>query len=266
MKKIVCIFVFFILLSPIKASDWFDSVIVRPDNGYVSYIDSTSPREKAPMSIRERCSKYYFNNESGRNQIFKISLGATAIYVVRYSGIDYEDYYFFAANPLSETLSKKPFVINGKWCADNESGFDVPLLKDQMIEVSGNSIFLRERVHNGNSYNAVLLYCLQCNTELEFSINYCVEETSLCFTPEMERNDYLIISRELDDSLKVDCFVENSQGRRQLIGAFSLSPDGAVSNINVVDFDFQRVIVTTSGIKPHIFSKRGSSYYARKNI
>ena len=74
---------------------------------------------------------------------------------------------FFAANPLSETLSKKPFVINGKWCADNESGFDVPLLKGQMIEVSGNSIFLRERVHNGNSYNAVLLYCLQCNTELD---------------------------------------------------------------------------------------------------
>ncbi len=261
----VFILVIVFLLGSVKASNWYDSVVVRADNAYVSYFDSVSTRKEAPIAIQNICSKYYANNDFDRNQIFEIEFGTIVIYVIRNSGVGFEDYYFYAYDPFFFKLSDTPFVIKGKWCADEESGFDKKILNNQMIEISGENIILRERVHNGTSYNAVLLYSLICNEKLEFFIKYCIEECSLYSTPEMNSNEYLIIRREITEGLQVNCFLENGQKSKYYIGSYNLSTEGAIIKINVVDNDFDTWIVTTSGMDSQLFSKLGSSFYAHSS-
>ena len=188
---------------PTKASNWYDSVLVRADNGYVTYYDSISPLRKAPDVIIEWCKKICPDNLMGRNQIFETSYNDVTLYSIRYSGIGFEEYYILAYDSLSNSLSSSPFVINGKWSANNESGFDIPILRGEMMEIRENDILFRERVHNGTSYNAVLLYCLSCNDSLDFKIKYCIEECSLCTTPEMSIDEYYIIEREVTPELQV---------------------------------------------------------------
>ena len=255
-----------LLFCSLKASsNWYDSVVVRADNVFVSYYDSVSPRKETPATIRNVCGKYYANNDLGRNQIFKITFGTIDIYVIRNSGIDFEDYCLYAYDSLYNNLSDTPFIIKGKWSTDEESGFDKPLLKNKMIEISGNNIILRERVHNGTSYNAVLLYSLVCNEKLDFFIKYCIEECSLCCMPEMKLNEYLIIRREITEGLQINCFLENGKKNKGYIGSYNLSVDGDIIKIHVVDNKFSTWIVTTSGIDPQLFSKLGSSFYAHKS-
>ena len=251
---------------PTKASNWYDSVLVRADNGYVTYYDSISPLRKSPDVIIEWCKKICPDNLMGRNQIFETSYNDVTLYSIRYSGIGFEEYYILAYDSLSNSLSSSPFVINGKWSANNESGFDTPILRGEMMEIRENDILFRERVHNGTSYNAVLLYCLSCNDSLDFKIKYCIEECSLCTTPEMSIDEYYIIEREVTPELQVNCFLEFNHRGRQAIGAYSLSEEGVISNIKVTDQEQYQWIVTTSGMDPQLFSKRGSSYYFNTSI
>ena len=251
---------------PMKASNWYDSVLVRADNGYVTYYDTISPLQKAPDVIIEWCKKICPNNLMGRNQIFEMSYNDITLYSIRYSGIGFEEYYILAYDSRSNSLSNSPFVINGKWSADNELGFDTPILRGKMMEIRENDILFRERVHNGTSYNAVLLYCLSYNDSLDFKIKYCIEEYSLCTTPEMSMDEYFIIEREVTPGLLVNCFIEFDNNGRQAIGSYSLSEEGVISNIKVTDLEQYQWIVTTSGIDAQLFSKKGSSYYFNTSI
>ncbi len=61
--------------------------------------------------------------------------------------------------------------------------------------------------------------------------------------------------------LQVKCFIEPNHRGRQSIGSYSLSDNGEISNIIVTDKKQEEWIVTTSGIDPQVFSKKGSSFY-----
>lgn len=262
MKKLLFFFVGMMLLcKSIEASNWYDSVVVRADNGYVTYYDTMSPQKKSPDVIVEWCKMFCHDNLMGRNQIFEVSYNNVTLFSIRYSGIGFEEYYILAYDSRSNKLSNSPFVLNGKWSADNESGFKIPILKGDMIEIKGNDILFRERVHNGTSYNAVLLYCLTFNESLEFDIKYCIEECSLCITPEMNRDEFFVIKREVTSELQVNCFLEFNHRGKLSIGSYSISADGVISNINSTGRELDNWIVTTSGIDPQIFSKKGSSFY-----
>lgn len=250
-----------LLCEHMKASNWYDYVVVRGDNDYVTYYDSMSPQKRAPSIISEWCKKFCPDNKMKRNQIFEMSHNDITIYSVRYSGIGFEKYYVLAYNSKSGRLSSSPFVLNGKWSADNESGFDTPILEGKMFEIKENNILVRERVHNGTSYNATLLYCLSYNESLDFNIQYCIEECSLCVTPEMVMDDSFSIKREVTPELQVKCFIETNHRGRRAIGSYSLSDNGEISNIIVTDKRQEEWIVTTSGIAPQVFSKKGSSFY-----
>lgn len=262
MKNMYFVLGFVLICNSINASNWCDSVVVRADNDFVSYYDTLSPRKEAPLAIQALCKRCYAKSESNRNQIFEIKYRSYYLYMIRYSGMGFEYYYLFAYNPLLNKLSDTPFVIDGRWCSDNESGFEHQLLTNRMIEIKGNDILLRERVHNGNSYNAVLLYNIICNEKLEFDVKYCIEEISLCVMPEMGFGDYLIIKREITGCLQINCTLYKGSNEKVFIGYYFLSSDGTLNNINAIDNYYHTWIVTTSGIEPQAFSKTGSSYYA----
>lgn len=268
-NNIICIIALILIGGTSEASNWYDSAVVRIDNGYVTYYDSISKHKKTPSVVRKKCKKYYTKNNS-RNQIFEINYYDITLYVVRYSGIDFEHYDIWAYNQEENRLSESPFILNGLWSADNESGFDVPIIKGQMLEISENNIILRERVHNGTSYNAVLLYCITCDKNLEFNVMYCVEEISICNTPEMEASEYLVIRREVTkettNDFQVNCFSEENNMEERFIGSYSMSKDGTINNINIANGKLRAWLITTSGIEPQLFSKQGSSYYARKKF
>ena len=271
--------------SSASATNWYDSVIVREDNDFTTCYDTSSKTKPAPAILRELCSVRYSEDISGRNQIFEVSFNELLIYVIRHAGIGYEIYDLWAYDKNKNKLSEKPFTINGKWSVDNEAGFVTPILNGSMIETIGNSIMLRERRHNGNSYNAVLLYCLKCNKRLEFELQYCIEECSLCHTPEMASSEYLIIKRDvkknldfytpsfsgfsnvgklplllLNENFQVNCYSTTDLQSKHPIGSFKLSGNGTIKKIIVLDTNYQNIIVTASGIDPSTFSKNGLSH------
>ena len=60
-----------LLCEHMKASNWYDYVVVRGDNDYVTYYDSMSPQKRAPSIISEWCKKFCPDNMMKRNQIFE---------------------------------------------------------------------------------------------------------------------------------------------------------------------------------------------------
>ena len=59
MKNLLFFFVGMMLLcKSIEASNWYDSVVVRADNGYVTYYDTMSPQKKSPDVIVEWCKMF----------------------------------------------------------------------------------------------------------------------------------------------------------------------------------------------------------------
>ncbi len=261
-NKFVYISIVLLLWQCAKSSNWYDITIVREDNSFVSYYDSISFTKETPRNIRELCSVRYEQDDSERNQIFEVSFNDLNIYVIRYSGIGFEFYDIWAYNPKIDKLSASPFTINGKWVVDNEAGFDKSILDGYLLVFSGDNIILRERVHNGNSYNAVVLYNLKCNNQLEFELQYCIEECSLCHLPTMALGEDLTIRRKLNNQ-HVYCYLEKENTEMQLIGYYKLASNGIINSINVIDNEFETWIVTTSGIDPQMFSKQGSSCYAK---
>lgn len=243
--------------TPLQASNWYDNVVVRNDNSFVTFFDSISQTKPTPTIVKNICRQHYMDDFLERNQIFEVAFNNIFIYVIRYAGIGFENYELYAYDPRSNRLSEKPFELSGKWSADNESGFSKPILEGKMMEITGEKLFLKERVHNGNSYNAVLLYVLRCNIQLEFELLYCVEECALLNMPEMSSDDILVIRRKINENLKVNCYKESANEEKQIIGCFSLSEDGIVSEIEIFDSTYKRWIVTVSGVDFLFFSKKG---------
>jgi hypothetical protein len=77
----------------------------------------------------------------------------------------------------------------------------------------------------------------------------------------MNRDEYFVIKREVTSELQVNCFLEFNHRGKLSIGSYSISADGVISNINSTGRELDNWIVTTSGIDPQIFSKKGSSFY-----
>lgn len=237
---------------------WYDHSVARADNSYVTYYDTASTVKPTPKEIRKLCRQQYGEDPVGRNQIFEIRFGDNYVYAIRHADIGFELYDFYAYAPDGKCLTMSPVTLNGTWSADNESGFDNHLLEGLLVETHDGKMFLRERMHNGNSYNAVVLYCYSCNEECEWALDNCIEEVSLCHTPDMDPDGYFIIRRKRHEDGRVECIKEEADGTRKPIGQYVLSDKGEMGKVEVTDSTYGNWVVTTSGAKAAVFSKTGS--------
>ena len=235
-----------------------DSAIHRTDNDYCTYLDTLSCKTPLPYKVLMLFNDKYPLEKYHITQIFEINYNQNLLFVVRNNEIVvldslsypvncFEEYHFWVYNPKSGTISSNPFVISGQFMGNQEDGFEVKLLSAPLVWIDDRYVWVKERKHNGNSYNAVVRLKLKCDNKLNLRIEQCVEEVSLCHFASMGYNEYALIYRKPKGKCYVCTLTIGDETKT--IGSFSLSKRGKAYNIKVFDDQYYRLIITTSGLR-----------------
>lgn len=232
-------------------------VICGENNAICTLLDTLSDRKPMSQNVVDLFNHYYSTDTSMIDQVFEIKYEPYSLLVIHIvKVIDWdEEYHFWVYDSCTNSSSTYPFIINGQWMSNQEEGFDIKLLSYPIVFDENNFLWVKERVHNGNSYNAVIKYKLYCDKKFNLRLVSCVEEVSLCFFPEMDFEDYALFYRE-QDGKEVVCYIKNTSGESELVGSFSLSKRGKISKIKVYNERYSSFLVTSSGLRPQAFTKR----------
>lgn len=256
MNKLLTIALICLFSQKIMPQSFCDSVICRNDNDYCTYFDTISNKKSLLLNVCLFFNKQYPKTIYQIIQIFEIKFDSLRLYVVKNDRLPIigqnEEYHFWVYDPKHKKISNSPFVINGHWMSNQEEGFDVKLLSSPLVNYENGYLWVKERRHNGNSYNAVIRYKLKCDKNLNLKIMQCIEEVSLCFFPNMEINDQAFVYREQITEYK---FVSTIMidGEKSCIGSFCLSKNGKAYDIIVNNEKYDYLIFTSSGIQSRFF-------------
>lgn len=178
------------LMTNIVFSQDFEKSIVRNDNDYVTYNDSESLKEFNPKKVKElfklTIKQIKRNSERVKFYSYKININENIdIYALIVDCNFRNDCYIVAYDKFKQIITSNPVKLNIKWANNNESGFKnkllcFPLLDIQKVD-SQYTISIKERVHNGNTYNAVINKIYILKDDLSFDLKFCYEETALTF-------------------------------------------------------------------------------------
>jgi hypothetical protein len=177
------------------------------------------------------------------------------IFVLSIESFTISEHQIFVYNLKSNQLVKSNISINAKWSKNNEDGFDIKLNELPNIKIESQNdnaiISFRERVHNGNSYNAVIqkYYNLNLKT-LKIALNYCIEAKAVGIL------DNVIIERIIEgNTVKV---YKRDKNNIEQIGSFILSNDmKTIVSKNCIDDYFCSQLVTSSGLDDQTILKEG---------
>jgi hypothetical protein len=245
--------------------------IRRADNSFVTYHDPLSPQVPVPAIVEKRIDALYNHLKKtgishvervGKLTAFCIRMSHSVdIYVIK---IPYEagiSYYLLAFDKEKQSVSKDSPSINGKWMEDEASGFSknnillkAPLSYFRTLGPDmGQCIVVKERVHNGSAYNAVVdhFYSLDKQTNLKEIL--CLE--SLCVNP-MDANS--IISRSFKHN-SITASIRYGNGQAKIIGssAIDLKGKNRLKSKKVYVAEFEDFLITGSGIDNEKFLKEG---------
>jgi hypothetical protein len=158
-----------------------------------------------------------------------------------------------AYNNLDQSLTKSPVKLDLKWGFNNESGFDFKLLDFPLIKVRNENqrsvVSLKERVHNGNIYDAVITKTYSLDNNLNFYLDFCFEENSLTF-------DNQKIRRILKDNI-ISVFKEN-ETCLEFLGKIEIDiVRKKIVKRECVNDNFCQILFTSSGIEDEEIFKYG---------
>ena len=235
----------------------------RIDNDFATYNnEQLSERIELPQELSKNVIAIVNNiNESiapdklDNYYIHKIDVNDTIdIYVLSIESFTLTEHQIYLYDVITNQLSKTKVAINGKWAKNTEEGFDIklidlPNIKIQKIE-NESILTIKERVHNGNSYNAVIQKYYKIDFEkLTLSLKYCLEIKALGY-------DDVIIERVIDcNNVKV---YKRYKNNIQEIGSFILSDDkNTIVTKKCLDDNYCSQLVTCSGLEDKIILKEG---------
>ena len=268
MKKVLLTILLSLSIVIVQSQNWLDKVVVRIDNDYVSFFDTVSRRVEMPKRIKDEIENYFLNIESAdssENLVFCTSYANVDIYIVKFHSLSSIGYYFWGYDKSTDKLSKKPYRINGKWIESNEYGFSRKLITPPLIEftseiANGYDFILRERSHNGTSYNAVIDHYVSMDNNMNLEVIFCVESVFQYISPEITENSDAVIYR-LYKYEKVKCYLKIDDREEKHIGDFEIDMDNQrIKNKNVLDLDYEDYLITGSGIDEILFTKKGQVF------
>jgi len=89
-------------------------------------------------------------------------------------------YFFILIDPTKSRLTPAPVAIFAKWASDNDDACQRPFVTFEDLDHDGRpELVVRERTHNGTSYNACVRHYYQIGTDLSLWPILAVEERSL---------------------------------------------------------------------------------------
>ena len=233
--------------------------IQRDDNDLATYYDTYSSKVNNPNEVTRKYESIVKTKSE--------DLGKVQFYSYRIKGDDTIDFYLLTIiSPIEKQVyilvfdknqkkvSNDPLIVNLKSGFNNEVGFNVKLFDYPLINVVKNDkdyfLFVRERVHNGNVYNAILhkKYLLK---NLKLEMQFCYEEKSLL-------NDGTIIRRKINKENILEVFVEKSL-ETECVGKIEIDWQSRVIKKRHCEKDeFCEMLFTTSGLDEQVLLQKGS--------
>lgn len=187
--------------------------ITRDDNDFVTYKDVHSIKELNPpqviekfkeilASLKGKTCNFYSYKIKVNNEILLFSL------LINYD--QQTDCHIIAFNNLTKTITPIPVKLNMKWSFNNEHGFNQKLLDYPLIKITKENdkyiLTLKQRVHNGNAYNAVIKKLYELSDDCVLSLRYCYESVSLTFDDQkivrLLNNDTIFVYKHNDNTIE----------------------------------------------------------------
>lgn len=232
-----------------------DTSFVRLDNDYVAYKSIDSKKEVVPLEIKHTFEEILDKEELSENPYsykIKISNDIFAYILINNNFIETKGYIIFF-NKEKKKVSKTPIIINLKWAYNNEEGFGFKLLDYPLFQINKenniNYVILKERVHNGNSYNAVVTRVYELRNDLYTELKFYFESKVL-----------LDDGNEIVRYLKENKILSYLQKRDKTIYLGTVFLNSKMDNIESISCDYNDycdVLITSSGIERDKFFKNG---------
>ncbi len=240
--------------------------ICRTDNDFTTTYDSIGKLEIVPLkvgvkinSIVDSCKNISINN-SIDYRVFKVKYSAKVnIYILKLTMFNKIEYTFLLYNQIGNHISSLIPFINGKWMDNEEEGFyeDSKLISKPLIyfeDLTGDNckeIIIKERVHNGTAYNAVIEHIFQLDSYMNLKKLLCVE--SICLT----MSESQTIKRKFKYGI-IDVSLWEKERFIKKIASIKLSQDPyQITSRKVFDEKFDAVIISYSGVPEQLFLQKG---------
>lgn len=237
------------------------SVVQRSDNDFVTYADTVSARNKCCNKLNDHIKRIYSDTVS-LLQVFKVNSKHINIFVVKIKeNISSIKFDFLAYDTKTDIISTKPVSINGKWMNNNEAGFEdehklltKPLIDFIDIDNDGiNEIVIKERVHNGNIYNAVISHYFGLDKKMNWIKKVSIESSYIHFMYNTK------IIRTLKGNYIVS-EIESGQNTflvgKTEIDIFNLT----IKNKQLYLPKYKGYLLTGSGVKEDLFIREGYKF------
>lgn len=256
MKQILIISLFF--LNGVLFSQNIKKTVVRDDNDYVMYNDTFSPKEKTPEKVLNK----FKNDLKSVIQLkdatsYKVHCtDKIDAYILVVNGSFVKEAYVLLYNNSNKEISTKNLKINLKWSFNSESGFDFKMMTFPNIkaELSEGKLFLylKERVHNGNVYNAVITKIFETGEDLSMNLKYCYEDVCLI------SNDIKIF-RKLNENKIIS--YKNEKDKIDYLGSFIIDKNtGRVISRDCINNIFCEFLITGSNQDEENFLQKGYNF------
>lgn len=233
----------------IKADDNSIKAIVRDDNDFVTYRDTLSKTTSIPKAVQlavESIAKE--QDERFIDQIFQVeNREGIDLFIIRMRQSESLFYHIVAYDKIKKIVSKGYVSINGKWMNNNEAGLSLKLLTPPLIFFNDfnsdgvKDIVIKERVHNGNMYNAAVWNYITIDSDMMIKKRLFIEARYMSII------DECLIERTYDNSeIKINkvCGIQSSE-----IGRVFLNIGDSVSIIRQVlrAPEYEGMLITGSG-------------------
>jgi hypothetical protein len=229
--------------------------IIRDDNDYETFYDSHSRMEESPLSVIRVFQKQIKLLSYVKNSfVYKIkSTGDIDTYVLIINSQLIKQALILCYDSKTKKVTSKPIKINLFWSFNNESGFEFKMLNYPKIKIEDSEgkilIHLKERVHNGNSYDAIIHKIYEVKKNFNTELQLCYEELSRTF-------DNQFIYRFLEKG-KIISYVKIGFDNKK-IGEININLETfKIINKQCIETDYCDFLLTCSNQNEEDFLKKG---------
>jgi hypothetical protein len=179
-------------------------------------------------------------------------------------------YNFIMFNPVTQAVTIDPPAIWGKWMDGGDWGasLEKPLVHfEGSDQDSSSELVVEERVHNGNTYNAIVYHYFRIKSDLSLKHEIALETRLI---DEIEKEQGGLILRELvkiaPDSLRLDVYLKLPDHEKKKIGQATLSRRKSQSCYHIMSRtcnnpEYSDILITGSEEAEDIFLCEGYTFH-----
>jgi hypothetical protein len=229
--------------------------IVRDDNDYETFYENHSRREETPINVIKVFQKQIKSFSFVKNSfVYKVkSARDVDAFVLIINSQLTKRAVILCYNNKTKKIASIPINVDLFWSFNDESGFDFKMLSYPKIKFVNSKdkilLHVKERVHNGNSYDAIVHKVYEVKKDFVIELQLCYEEVSRTFD---NQNIYRLLENDRIVSYIKDGFSQKKIGEIQInLETFN------IINKQCFESEYCDFLLTCSNQNEEVFFKKG---------